>query len=781
MMKEGLPIPKGFVIDKSAFGNIDAVKKEVSDLLLHYAHADGFMVRSSAIGEDGLDASFAGQLDSYIVKNERSEILFYIGKCWESYNNDRVKAYQEANDKYLNGMGVIVQELIDPEYAGVIYSQSHLDSMAMLGEYVNGHGEKLVSGEVNPETFEARKSGTEITANLPFDALTLVKHTAALETFYNHPVDVEWVFKNNKIYIVQCRPITRATASEKIYWSNTNVNENYPDPISPLLYSIARDSYYHYFKNLSGLLQTPAQTIASLEAPFSNIIGAWGAKMYYNMSSIHQILNASPFAGFLTGSFDNFVGYQEGSRSSATTSTFKDKYTFLKSFIRLNRKLESSVSDFENRSNQYKEFVENIKGLDQLKYAFHEFINIRMHGWYKASLADFFAMIYHGVLGKLCEKYFGEDSEKVRNELIQAIPGLISGEPVKQTWRISELIRADVKGYELFLNEPSDKVWSALKNDKEHIGLYEEIVDYINNWGFRCSGELMFTKANYCEEPIRFIELLQGYLGQPQNNPSEIILKKHEESLVALRTAVKNIYSKRKLLFPIAVVESYLFKFVLKQTIKGISSRERARLKQAMLYHYFKQVLLKIGDEHKNNFEDRSDIIFLKYQEIQELLSSSEMLPLLTKELVALRKTKFEESSKLVYPDDFASFTNEYPIPEAVIVGPSEDNGDGLKGMIACGGYIKGRARVLDSVLESHKLKKGDILVTRQTDPGWASIFPLISGLVVERGGMLSHGAIVAREFGIPAVVGVKNATSIIKDKTIIEIKANLGEIIIHD
>jgi pyruvate,water dikinase len=153
------------------------------------------------------------------------------------------------------------------------------------------------------------------------------------------------------------------------------------------------------------------------------------------------------------------------------------------------------------------------------------------------------------------------------------------------------------------------------------------------------------------------------------------------------------------------------------------------------------------------------------------------MLAESTFETIKSRKESFEKVKSLVYPDDFSSYIGHYPKPNEVKTVKNEfaEQGKGLKGMPVCGGKVRARVRVLESVMEAHKLEKGDILVTRQTDPGWVLVFPLISGLIVERGGMLSHGAIVSREFGIPAIVGVHEASSKIPDGALVLLDADTG------
>ena len=158
MKRSGLPVPNGIVLSDSVFKTRDlsSVKYQISSFI-EANLANGFMVRSSAIGEDGSDASFAGQLDSFIAENRVEDILERVYQCWDSYSAENVNQYQEAKGKKLEGMGVIVQELIEPDFAGVLFTESHLAEKTIIVEYVEGHSEKLVSGEVNPFSFTVDK------------------------------------------------------------------------------------------------------------------------------------------------------------------------------------------------------------------------------------------------------------------------------------------------------------------------------------------------------------------------------------------------------------------------------------------------------------------------------------------------------------------------------------------------------------------------------------------------------------------------------------------------
>lgn len=789
MMRAGFPIPDGFVITNKAFEYFKKSGNSLETLSFDIQHelnrigASHYMVRSSAIGEDSDENSFAGQLDSFLCGNNVQEIIQHIQLCWNSYEKENVKAYEAISNKKLDGMGVVVQALIDPDYAGVIFTRSYLKPNAILVEYVEGHGEKLVSGDVTPFQFHYSISDGSFEGDFLPSMKKGLEVALDIEQHYGCPMDIEWALKDGNFYVVQARKITTAYKSSEVFWSNTNVNENYPEAISPLMYSIARNSYYHYFKNLSRLFQVSESSIRSLEGAYSNVIGVFGAKMYYNMSSIHAIISASPFSEALIQSFDNFVGYAEGAKANKKPSTSKEKFLFVRNAWKQNKQLPLHVEAFEQLVLGYMQQVKTSITSEDFNKLFHGFVEIRMHSWYRASLADFFAMAFHGILGKFCTTYYGEDGVGVQNKLIQAIPNLISSKPVVDMHLLVQLIRKEEKIYAEFKKGEAKQFWEWLVTEEGKSKVCLDIQNYLNNWGFRCSGELMLTMKNYAEEPHLFVSLLMQYEKLPDQNPEELMHKKYQEALQAKSDFKLKILKKNCWRFGKSVLHLVALNFLVRQASNGIASRERVRLKQAQLYFGFKQALSKIEELfiQKGILKEVGEIHFLTYVEIGEHLMASQMAWESVHEIVSTRKFHFEQEKQKKYPDDFYTTFGEYTQPENVIRKQQvESNSRDLKGLCACAGVLTGRVKVLDSVMEAEKLEKGDILVTRQTDPGWVSVFPLISGLIVERGGMLSHGAIVSREFGIPSIVGVEDATLKLKDGDLITLNANLGTITIH-
>ena len=387
-------------------------------------------------------------------------------------------------------------------------------------------------------------------------------------------------------------------------------------------------------------------------------------------------------------------------------------------------------------------------------------------------------MIHYKVLGGITQKFYGEKSIGMHNTLVQAIPGLMSSEPLNDTYDIVQKIKGMNELKSFFYSHSSEEVYQEIQENPNYSNIKKSLDAYLKKWGFRCSGELMFFNTNYIEEPAKFIELLEVYMSQNAQDPREVIAVKDRERKQAMRNFAWKIIKKRTIFFPVSIVEVGVLYLSANLCKQAISCRERVRYKQAKMYYYFKTIVKKIGAKLKeeNKIELIDDLFFMSYKEIGELLSSSAMFSKDFNKVIQERRARFKIESNLEYPENFTTIFGERPDS---IMEKISFNGNFKEhhGLAVSGGRIKAKVKVLGSVLESAKLNKGDILVTKQTDPGWAMVFPLIGGLIVERGGALSHGAIVAREFGIPAVIGIANITEILKDNDEVILDGDLGNI----
>jgi pyruvate,water dikinase len=788
----------------------DTLVKEIKRICTDFSGP--LMVRSSAVGEDSTEASFAGQLDSFQTDGTIAGVTNALRKCWASYWSARALSYQHAKGKMLNGMGVIVQELVAPVFAGVVFTQSptYVED-EMLIEYCAGHGEKLVSGKVTPgEIIVNKKSGairlvpyfqehatspgpTPISTQSPF-VLELFRQSLELEKLFAGPLDIEWaVTHESKLFLLQARPITTAKKLErKTFWSNVNVNENYPKPISPFLYSLALKSYYFYFRNLAKSLGVRRTVLLEAEPQLSNIIGAHGARMYYNMTNIHGAISLLPLGPTFSSFFNDFVGVdkdetgqarknkQHGFNIAATLS-FAGNTCF--SLLLVPFRVKRFERSADNHLNTFYEAGKprRTRQLQSLTRQLQEFLTIRFHKWNDAALADLSAMLSYGALGTYLQKIYPADEARAKqNLLLQGIPNLVSSKPPQKIWELAQLIKNNRPLLEIFTaNDNPETILAAINGADELQQFREAFEQFLNTWGYRCSGELMLTEPNFLEQPGKLIELLQGYLANENRSPRAITAAKTAEKKLLLASIRKDILQTR-LGYLKGPVKILLLHLLLTWTERSIGYRERVRLKQALLYGHLRNTLMDLGSvlHEQGRINQPDDIFFFKYQELLNLLAGAEMLPDSLLHILKARIREHDRKAKMTLPDNFYLAAGEFATEKmAPSISPLKNSGNIYKGISACGGIVKGKAKVLSSVLEAVKIKPGDILVARQTDPGWAPIFPLISGLVVERGGMLSHGAIVAREFGIPAVVGIKQVTAMIKDGTEILVNGDNGSI----
>jgi pyruvate,water dikinase len=868
MLELNLPVPDGFVITSEAFETflernalrrpIDAllnawgatnaesnvaviriqaliaeavipteVMESLRDSLLRIAGGK-LAVRSSAIGEDSAQSSFAGQLDSVLnVACDVEAVSAALKRCWASYWSERVIAYQRSRGITLRGMAIVVQEQVPAAISGVLFTEhpaaAHDTSRHdwMVAEYCLGLGDALVSGHVTPgrvliswSTSELRREGspeqsTEGNSPVLFDdaaALVLAQYGLALEEAFGGPQDIEWsIDQDGRVFLLQSRPITASAAGSPlpcregetlVVWSNANVNENFPDPISPLLYSIASLGYYHYFRNLGIALGISRQRIEAMEQPLRNLVGVHGARLYYNLTSIHAVLRMAPFGELLADSFNQFVGAEQtlpgggrltwnGFSSSRVVQSFEVAKIAAKGLWRFAR-VGSGVSRFERTIDRFAAETppQSLaqEPLPKLLGHLRRFLQIRCHHWLDASLADAAAMLSYGLLKRMLEAEFpGEGSASLHNSLLKGLRDVVSGTPAARLWDLSREIRADPALGSLFAKESDEAVLRELSEREGFASFFSELSRFIDEWGFRCSGELMLTVPSFQERPAAVIEILRAYAAVEGESPQARLSRQAaERELETQRVCgqLRRRWLTRYLPWP---GKGFVFKRLLRATQRSIVLRERARLKQALLYSRCRRIVLAIGKRlsETGTFRQPDDAFFLTVQELDDLLSGQSMFPAHATQLVALRRSAHAELSRQRPPDTFSLPAGEYWRSNGASADecelPVSSAGTCLRGSGVCGGVATARAAVLDQVTELHKLCAGDILVTRQTDPGWGPVFPLIKGLIMERGGMLSHGAILAREYGLPTVVGIPQVTQRITPGQVVTVNGDRG------
>ena len=746
------------------------------------------IVRSSAVGEDGDDASFAGQLDSFsgIDIADDEALLLAVKRCWASAWSARALFYQRAKNRPLGGVGVVIQSFVDAAVSGVLFTVAPDDDASVYGEFVFGAGEALVSGRVTPGSLRGPRGGSASVLSWPeqddtrveVDADAIVAAGTRIEAlFAGVPQDIEWcVDRRGALFIVQARPITTtfspaSTATtttttttttatpavqQPVRFSNANVNENFPTPITPMLFSIARKGYAAYFKNLGHVMGIGEDRIAAVQPALDSLVGAHSARLYYNLSSLHGCLRAAPFGDWLTSSFNVFVGVDSGAAESSTllekTSVLREAQAAAALITRgslalatTSRRLptfEKDVDDFAAASQP-----SLLAHLDdaQLEGLVRRFLEIREHRWGAAALSDVSAMVGYGALRSLLGRFFPDADETLQNDLLKGLADVVSGIPTQKLWELAQLKRS---------NDPRFDVTLAM---------------FLEQWGFRRSGELLLTVPTFAEDPAPVLALIEQLAIEGGESPDAITQKQARAREQKTQTLLSTS--------PWALRPG--LSALLRFTRSAIGLRERARLKQALLYTRLRMVLLEVGARlvARGDIDVADDVFFLGVDELIDHLAGISLFGAMVRETIALRRSQHERLSAESPADAFVIERGRWQPP--VDAATSTDvPGDALKGTPAAGGRARGRAAVLRDVQEAARMQRGDILVTKQTDPGWGPVLFLAKALVIERGGMLSHGAIIAREFGVPCVVGVKNASTRIAHGAHIDVDGDRGLVI---
>lgn len=783
-------------------------------------------VRSSALGEDSKEASFAGQLDSMLDVEPGEAVGSAVLACFASSFNARAIFYQRTRGIALAGMGVVVQQMVQAKLAGVLFTEAPGPSSSrrgeMLLEYCYGLGEALVSGDVNPGRLvidrATHRVRVEARPDEPDEALdramldpktidALASGALALERELGGPQDIEWAIDGDGlVFFLQSRPITSGPAIAapgaperplpQVRYSNANVNENFPAPMSPFLYSVARTGYYHYFRNVGGALGISEERLSRVEYPLRHILGAHGGRMYYNLSAIYEVLRVAPFGEQLAAYFDQFVGVSEAG-SAEDRAARGEKPSALLELVAIAAKTTRQYADLEGRIATFERTVDAYaarthprllanKSRSLLLADLRGFFQIRCHDWKDASLADTAAMVTYGLLARVLRGAFPEgEAGALHNTLLKGLPDVVSSKPVLALWDLSRLVHTTPEIASRFESgDASASIASAiaaLPDGSEARGAWD---GYLETWGFRGSGELMLTLPSFQEDPAALVDVLRPYVTLYGTAPADVIAAQSAERERETARVLGDL-RRRPLSFGVpGPVLALAVDRLLRATHASIRFRERARLKQALLYSRLRRLALAIGKHlvSDGRLAAKEDVFFLFHQELDELLSGTAMFPHSVRELVALRAREHAALARTTPPDTVILGEGDY-LPRVAVAALSaapEESGDALRGVGTCGGRASAPAAVMRDLGDMSALKAGDILVTRQTDPGWAPVFFLVKGLVMERGGMLSHGAIIAREFGIPAVVGVRDATRRIAQGDRLTVDGDRGHVEIH-
>ncbi len=740
-----LNIPSGYVITADGFrdGKItEEANAELNELLATLDRLKKYAVRSSAIGEDGAGNSFAGQyetLTDLMVPGIRDAVNIVAA----SAENARVENYRLQNDIASEGIGVVIQEFVKADFAGVIFTSDIMTGKDdyIIGNYVHGGGEKLVSGAENAEVFKigALEYSYEGNPELSPYAKTLRKYCLAIRFFYGVPMDIEWAVKGRKVYILQARPITtltrhytnnydiNGTRSGSKLLTKTNVGEIFMKPVSPMTFSVLEKinefvGLPDWLDNVCGQAYMNVSVMCSLMVSF----GRSREKAYETVK-------------------DLVGGIPEG--CEIPISPF-DKKAFRKNLLHLFFPKEKSkltkkqkhemVANLHIISEELIGRIKTIGSSTELMAFWDDVLQPKLNDGLASILAESgMSLVPLFNLRKKITEIAGED---MANRLCTGSLGII--ECMKPT-----LLLEDV---------------ASGKMSRE---------DYIRECGHRSADEMELMAPRPYEDPSFIDTLLKD---RAASSADLRAMQEHQKASYeeALAEFKQKYPSKRKW------IDKEIGKFIHANVF-----REDIRSKGVRIFCVFREYCLKAGE--LNGLGE--DIFMLSYKEMFALLKGD-------KTAVSYIPARKETFAGYLNNPGFPSLIVGRFDPEKWMADPARrydyyvsgrpsaapDNSD-VKGFAGAAGVVTGTVRVIDDISGIGELKQGEILVTRATNIGWTVAFHKVSAIVTDIGAPLSHAAIVAREFGIPAVVGCSNATTVLKTGDVVTVDGEKGTVTIVD
>ena len=778
----GFDVPPWFAIPPDSAFTPSELQDRVDAL-----GAGPFAVRSSGLAEDGEGHSFAGQFDSYLEISS-TQVFGKIAQVRASAETEAIRAYcREHGLPKPAAPTVLVQHMIAPRCAGVAFSADPVSGRRGVAvvSATEGTGEKLVSGEVDGETWRIDREGKFVeksSGKLLSEADVKLISTLArdCETASGRPQDIEWAIdsESGKIWLLQSRPITTLgklpDPDDSLFvWDNSNIAESYGGVTTPLTFSFARRVYESVYREFCSLMSVPRRRIERADSVFPQMLGLIDGRVYYNLVSWYEVLALLP--GFQTNRafMEQMMGVREPlpdeivSRivSENQEGKWKDGMALAKTCIGLITQLvmlPRQISRFQERLDTALAApsipLPSMRG-DELVAHYRDLEKQLLKRWDAPLVNDFFAMIFYGALRSICEKWLKDQDGTLQNQLLLDCGEIISAEPPRRILAMADIVRKipDLPALLADPNVPPPEKLRAINAQPDLALAFEK---YLEDFGDRCLEELKLESPTVRDDPSSLLSSIgaMAMRESPETKPHP------EVPIPKIENPIKNA----------------IFNFVLRQAKTRVRARENLRFERTRVFGRVRAIVTQLGRRLSADgiLETHGDVFYLELGEILshwDATGSSSDLGAIAN----LRKSEFHAYEAASPPPD--RFTSRGPVSRYEVHSsstPEETNEPSLKGSGACPGRVKGRVRV---VLDPRGalLEPGEILVARQTDPGWVVLFPAAAGLLVERGSLLSHSAIVSRELRLPCIVSLPGITRTLKTGDLVEMDGATGAVTI--
>jgi phosphoenolpyruvate synthase/pyruvate phosphate dikinase len=781
------------------------ITEEITGLLVRLGEKDAYAVRSSATAEDLPTASFAGQQDTYLNIIGTQAILQHISKCWASLFTERAVTYRLQNgfDHRKVHLSVIIQKMVFAQVAGILFTAdpvtSHRKILSIDASF--GLGEALVSGLVNADNYKVR-NGKVIdrrisTKKLAIDALQdggtkaqeieperqnrqaltdeqilqLERIGRKIEDHFGHPQDIEWCLADETFYFVQSRPITTLFPIPEAHDGVNNVRsdqENHvyisvghqqmmTDPMKPLGLSFfllvtrapMRKAGGRLFVDITQMLASPVSRKA--------LIDTLGQHDPLIKDALITITERGDFIDSLPD--DKKAPSPGNGDRVVSTSGFRTQVENDPTIV--SNLIKSSQTSIQ----ELKENIRNKSGSELFDFIVEDIQELRKILFDPQSQRVFMAaMDASSWLNEKLNEWLGE--KNAADTLSQSVPNNVTSEMGLALLDVADMIRPYPEVIEYLQHVQNDDFLTDLAKLDGGQEAQDAIDAYLDKYGMRCAGEIDITRARWSEKPASLVQMI---LSNIKNFAPDAGKRKFEQGRQEALKKEQEILGRLKQL-PDGEQKAEETKRMIDLVRNFIGYREYPKYSMVCRYFVYKQALLKEAEQlvQANILHGREDIYYLTLQEFQEVVRTNRV----DHQLISKRKDEYKFYERLTPPRVITS-------DGEIIAGRYRRENlpaKAIAGLAVSSGVVEGRARVILK-MEDADLEDGDILVTSFTDPSWTTLFVSIKGLVTEVGGLMTHGAVIAREYGLPAVVGVENATKLITDGQRIRVHGTEGYI----
>ncbi|HEY3359564.1 MAG TPA: phosphoenolpyruvate synthase [Polyangia bacterium] len=776
-----------------------------------------FAVRSSAVGEDSGTQSFAGQLDSYLYQRGPDEVMAALRRCWGSSFTARALGYRLRGGAGLAPprMAVVIQRMVTGETSGVLFTVDPVtgqDDHALLSACY-GLCEGVVNGACDADEFSWDHRAGEVAARVatkevqvipapdlgagtvtapiaaerqrercltPAQVEAICREGLRLAAALGGPQDMEWTLAGETLYLLQARPITtlasrtpvcaavpESVGGPVIIWDNSNIQESYCGVTTPLTFSFAARAYASVFEQFVRALDVPADVVDAYQPVFRHLIGLVRGRVYYNINNWYRLLLILPGFGRNKTDMERMMGLDQpvdfvadqvlglGEKLRCAPRLATTMLRLLLKFRDLGRDVAAFNASFEAA----------YRRVDRRRFArapLGELMDLRelMHrdmlgNWHTPIVNDHYVMMANGRLRRLVETAVGPaEAPRILSQLMAGEEGIASMEPMRLLLRIAGLWRRDPRLRQMATDgTPADALARLRREGGQHAVLLEQ---YLEQYGDRCMGELKLETVSHREDPGFIMQMLRNYLASDDLDCDRVMAREQQQ-----RRAAEAVLRAR-----LGWLDRERCRRVLAAARQAIKHRESMRLTRTRGFGLYRDLHRAIGERlcEAGRLDGPRDVFYLTFEEIAGYHDGTGVSADLRR-LARARRAEFQGYEQLELPHRFET---RGPVNHAgaIATWPAravDETQRVLTGRGCYPGVVEAEAKVIMSPRDDLSVN-GKILVTLRTDPGWAPLFPSARGILVERGSTLSHSAILARELGIPAVVGVPDLLKIVRD-----------------